>query len=287
VVSSQGRKDVTTYLKKKYKISERSACEEAKIYRSTYRYKKVKKDETNLIKKILSIAKKHSCYGYRRIYAVLKRKKIFINHKKVYRLYKDLNLAHRIKRRKKYNNMSTGIQNQALSTNEIWSMDFMSDSLASGKKIRILNIIDTYSRECLLIGVSKSFPSKEVIKQLEGVIRTRKAPKAIKLDNGPEYISRALINWAKEKGIHLAYIRPGKPFENGHVESFNGKFRKEFLTQNIFKSILETKVLARAWRDYYNKKRPHSSLGYMTPEEYGKILPNPTSGIGEKLLNSC
>ncbi|GAF80861.1 unnamed protein product, partial [marine sediment metagenome] len=225
--------------------------------------------------------KKHSCYGYRRIYATLRRKKIFMNHKKVYRLYKELNLAHRIVKRKKYWNMGKGIQESALSTNEVWAMDFMSDRLVYGKKIRILNIIDTYSRECLLIAISSSFPSIEVIKQLEAIIKKRGRPQYIKLDNGPEYISKEIMHWSKEKNINLSYISPGKPFENGHMESFNGKFRKEFLNQNIFRSILEASVLAKSWRDYYNKRRPHSSLSYMTPEEYAKKSPEiPLRGLG-------
>ena len=195
-----------------------------------------------------------------------------MNHKKVYRLYKELNLAHRTVRRKRYWNRATGIQDQTLSINELWAMDFMFDRLDSGKKIRILNVIDTYSRECLSIEISGSFPSIEVIKQLESIIKVRGTPKSIKLDNGPEYISKALIRWALEKNINLSYIRPGKPFENGHMESFNGKFRKEFLDQNIFKSIIQAKVLSKTWRDYYNKRRPHSSLNYMTPEEYRKKI---------------
>lgn len=273
MVGSQVRREVVLYCKKQYKISERVACEQINISRSTYRYKTIKKDDKKIKAKILNIARKNSCYGYRRINAILRRRKIFMNHKKVYRLYKELNLAHRTVRRKKYWNMGSGIQEQALSTNEVWAMDFMSDRLVYGKKIRILNVIDTYSRECLLIAVSSSFPSTEVIKQLEAIIKKRGAPKYIKLDNGPEYISKAIISWAIEKNINLSYIRPGKPFENGHMESFNGKFRKEFLNQNIFRTILEARILAKGWKEYYNKNRPHSSLGYMTPEEYTKKSP--------------
>ena len=267
MVGSQARREAVLYCKKQYKISERVACEQINISRSTYRYKKRKNDDKKIKTKILNIAKKHSCYGYRRINAILRRKKIFMNHKKVYRLYTELNLANRTVRKKKYSNRATGAQDTALSINELWAMDFMSDRLVYGKKIRILNIIDTYSRECLSIEVSTSFPSVEVIKKLEIIIKNRVVPKTIRLDNGPEYISKAIINWAIEKNIKLAYIPPGKPFENGHIESFNGKFRKEFLDQNIFKSILETKVLAKLWKEYYNKRRPHSSLNYMTPEE--------------------
>jgi putative transposase len=273
VVGSQARREAVLYCKKQYKISERVACEQINISRSTYRYKTIKKEEKEIKEKILKIAKTHPCYGYRRIFAILKRRKIFMNQKKVYRLYKELNLAYRKRKKKKYSNKSTGIQDIALSTNELWAMDFMSDRLVCGKKIRILNIIDTYSRECLLIEIATSFPSLEVIKQLEIIIKNRGAPKAIRLDNGPEYISKAIIKWSAENGIILSYIRPGKPFENGHMESFNDKCRKEFLNRNIFRSILEARILAKSWKDYYNKKRPHSSLSYMTPEEYVEKSP--------------
>lgn len=231
----------------------------------------------------MKISKKHPCYGYRRICAILKRKKILANHKKVYKLYKDLKLAQKPSRKKKYHNISSGIQDQALSINDIWAMDFMSDSIAKGK-MRILNIIDIYTRECLLIKISKSFPSQKVVNYLEKIIKNRGAPKSIKLDNGPEYISNILFFWAKEKHIKLSHIRPGRPFENGHIESFNGKFRKEFLNRNVFRSILEAEVMAKKWMLYYNKKRPHSSLQYMTPEEYAKKSRNPLGGSKDLFL---
>jgi len=147
-------------------------------------------------------------------------------------------------------------------------MDFMSDKLENGNKIRILNIIDTYTRECILINASKNFPSKKVIEFLNNIIQKRKKPKAIRLDNGPEYISKALLEWAKNNNIELYHITPGKPFENGHIESFNGKFRNECLNRNIFRSMLEAKTIMENYRIYYNKERPHSSLNYSTPAEY-------------------
>lgn len=282
MVGSQALRNVISYFKSEYKMSERGACEQLNFSRSTCRYKKIYKDNNELKIEILKIAKKHICYGYRRIYAVLRRKKIIVNHKKLYMMYKKLNLSHRTKRKKKYHNQSLGIQDQSLSTNDKWSIDFMSDRLENGRKIRIFNVIDTYSRECLLVDISNSFPSTTVIAKLEKIIYKRGAPKKIKLDNGPEYISKALKKWAKERDIKLDYIRPGKPFENGHIESFNGKFREEFLNQNIFRSIFEIKILAKNWKNYYNEERPHSSLNYMTPEEYAK---NPAQNPHGGLLN--
>lgn len=268
MVSSQARREVVKYFKKEYEISERVACEQANINRSTYRYKGKRRVDKTAIEEILEIAKRYVCYGYRRVYALLRRRGIIINHKKVYRLYKNLNLHHRKVKKKKYSNISSGIQSRALTINELWSMDFMSDRLENGKKLRILNVMDTYSRESLTVSVSATFTSEKVVGKLEELIKDRGVPKEIKLDNGPEYIASTLKDWAKENNIKLNYIPPGKPHKNGHIESFNGKFRKEFLDQNIFRTILEAKVLAREWEDYYNKRRPHSSLGYMTPEEY-------------------
>lgn len=271
MVSSQARKEAVNYLRKKYKFSERSACEQIKTCRSSYRYKTKKTEDNALINEIKKIAKRHSYYGYRRIHAVLRKKKIIVNRKKVYRIYKMLNLAHRVKRKKRYWNISKGVQEQARFANDIWAMDFMSDSLENGNKIRILNVIDTHSRECVLIDISRHFPSERVIKCLEKIMQNRTKPNSIRLDNGPEYISKALFKWAKEKKIELYHINPGKPYENGHMESFNGKFRNECLNRNIFRSILEAKILTENWRVFYNKERPHSSLGYETPEKYAEI----------------
>ncbi|KPK33332.1 MAG: hypothetical protein AMS24_01335 [Chlamydiae bacterium SM23_39] len=151
MVGSQSFREIVHYFKSVYKISERKACEHLNFSRSTHRYKKIYKDAKELKHEILKISKKYICYGYRRIYAVLRRKKILVNHKKVYAIYKKLNLSHRTKRKKKYSNISTGIQDQASSINDLWAMDFVSDRLENGKKLRIFNVIDSYSRESLII----------------------------------------------------------------------------------------------------------------------------------------
>lgn len=268
-MSSQVRKEVVAHLSRRHKLSERRACELAMVHRSTYRYKSRRKSEDKLKRRIYFIANKHPRYGYRRVYAVIRKEGSRINHKKIYRLYKEMNLAHRIKRKKRLN-LSKGPLATPQKINELWAMDFMSDKLENGHKIRTLNIIDVFSRECLQIKANRSLPSKEVIKTLEELKKKRGLPKVITLDNGPEYISKALKKWSLATKVILDHIPPGKPTQNAYIESFNGKFRDEFLNQNSFKTIKEVQVLVEDWCRYYNKERPHSSLNYKTPEEFAK-----------------
>jgi len=147
-------------------------------------------------------------------------------------------------------------------------MDFMSDSCANGRKIRTLNIIDLYARECIKIEVASSLPSSKVISILDTLALERGLPQAITVDNGTEYTSKIIQQWSKEKAVHLDYIAPGRPMENGYIESFNGKFREECLNQNWFQNMSEASIIIEAWRKDYNNNRPHSALGYLTPNEY-------------------
>lgn len=263
------QKSSAEYMLKQYKVSEYRVCGLIGLYRSTYRYKTKRKSDKNLKKQINKIAHKYSRYGYRRIYAVIKNKGLKINHKKIYRLYKEMNLCHRIKKKKRINR-HLGPLVTPVNINEIWGIDFMSDKLENGRRIRTLNIIDIFSRECLKIVTSFSMPAQEVVKTLEMLKITRGLPKAIMLDNGPEYIATVTKEWALKECVKLNYIPPGKPTKNAFTESFNGKFRDECLNQNAFNNIREAQIIIEQWRQYYNKKRPHSSLGYKTPEEYMK-----------------
>jgi putative transposase len=267
VVNPQMQKTAVEYILKRYKMSELHSCGLIGIHKSTYRYKSKKKLDKNLRKKIKKIAYKYTRYGYRRIYAVIRNKGLKINHKKIYRLYREMNLSKRVKKKKRINR-HLGPLLSPTNINEAWGMDFMSDKLENGQIIKILNIIDIFSRECLKIVINKSLTSKEVIKTLEELKLTRGLPKTITLDNGPEYIANITKEWASKASVKLNYIPPGKPTKNAFIESFNGKFREECLNQNAFINIKEAKILIEQWRQYYNKERPHSSLGYKSPEEY-------------------
>ena len=270
MVGSQASKEAVVFLIKRYKLSERKACELIQAARSTMRYEVKIKGETDLLrKKIIEIAWKKKTYGYRRIYILLRREGIVVNHKKVYRLYKEEKLTKRKRKKKKMTREKCPLE-VPKNINQSWAMDFMSDALSNGKKLRTLNIIDIFSRECVALKVGRSMPAIKVIEVLEYLKFTRGLPATIRLDNGPEYISKILSKWAEKQKIKLDYIERGKPTQNGFVESFNGKFREECLDQNWFLNLESAKNIIEEWRQDYNKERPHSSIGYMTPREFAQ-----------------
>jgi putative transposase len=269
VVKPAGKKNVVDFLKTDKKFSQNRSCRLVKLEVSTYRYKSVKKDDTELREKIIFLAHKNNKYGSKRIHETLKQEGEIINHKKVLRIYNEEHLAlKRKKRRNRIKRMCDIVLAQNI--NEIWSMDFVSDGLANSRKIRTLNIIDLLTRECLAIEVDFSLPSKRVIRVLDRLLEVRGIPKAIKIDNGAEFTSKIFTEWANKNNIRLVYIQPGKPTQNSHIESFNGKFRNECLNENLFLNLNHAKELIEIWRMYYNTERIHSSLNYMTPENYAK-----------------
>lgn len=190
-----------------------------------------------------------------------------INHKRVYRLYRLDGLALRRKKRKRVSRQRVPMP-LPTRPNERWSMDFLSDQLADGRRIRVFGVIDEYSRESLALEAATSFPGSAVAQVLEGLAQARGYPKSIVCDNGPEFIGRALDTWAYEHKVLLDFIQPGKPSQNAFAESFNGKFRDECLNQNWFLNMREARELIENWRLDYNNNRPHSSLGQLTPSEY-------------------
>lgn len=267
MVGPQAQSHAVSHLRSQYGLSERKACGLAKMSRSTCRYKAKQKDNS-IEERLKALALKRTTYGYRRLHHLLKREGYEINHKKVYAIYKKNGLAKRKKKRKRHMERIRNPLPRAKKPNEIWAMDFMSDSSSDGRKIRTLNILDIYARECLQIEVARSLPSTKVTAVLDRLSLERGLPKRIIIDNGPEYTSKELKKWAGRNGVVLEYITPGRPMENGYIESFNGKFREECLNQNWFQNIAEASIIVEQWRRDYNNIRPHSSLGYMTPKEY-------------------
>ena len=207
-------------------------------------------------------------YGYRRLHFLVLREKRRINHKRVYRLYTKLGLAVRRKKRKRVAQANRRPRTVPTRVNEQWSMDLMSDVLANGRRFRTLNIVDDASRECPGIEADTSISGIRVCRVLDEIGQTRPLPKRIVLDNGPEFTSRALDQWAYENGVELMFIRPGKPVENCFVESFNGKFRDECLNLHWFSSLDDARRTIEEWRFDYNHYRPHSSLGGKPPSEF-------------------
>jgi putative transposase len=218
--------------------------------------------------KIRDYAETHVKYGYLRIHVLLQRDGININHKRVYRLYclEGLNLRRKTSK-KRISVPRVEVQN-ASKTNELWAMDFVSDQLYNGKRFRTLNIIDMYNRECLAIHAAQSIKGNDVVNILNGLKFTQGLPETIKVDNGPEFISKVLDLWCYNEKIKLQFSRPGKPTDNAHIESFNGSFRNECLQLHWFLSLEDAREKIETWRRDYNDFRPHSSLGYLTPSEF-------------------
>lgn len=253
-----------------YKVSERRACRLVGIRRSVARYESRRTGDAALRARLRELAEMRPRFGYRRLWVLLGREGIKANHKRVYRLYKAEGLCVRKKRRKR---LATGPGNIRVlpgRPNERWSMDFMADALADSRRFRTLNIVDDYTRECVAIEVDTSLPGLRVVRVLETLAATRGLPKVITCDNGPEFTGKALDQWAFQAGVQINFIPPGKPTQNAYVESFNGKFRDECLDQSWFTSIKDARYTIEAWRDDYNRFRPHSSIGNRTPEEFSK-----------------
>jgi putative transposase len=199
---------------------------------------------------------------------LLRRQGLIINHKKVERIYREEGLSLRKRKRKKIAAQTRLILSLAQRPNERWSMDFVSDGLVTGRRFRALTIVDDFSRECPAIEVDTSLGGARVVQVLERLAELRGLPEMITVDNGPEFISRALDEWAYRWGLKLNYIRPGKPIENAYAESFNGRLRDECLNENWFLSLKHAREVIEAWRKDYNEARPHGSLEGLTPQEY-------------------
>ena len=257
------------YLLDPYAVSERRMCSVLKIYRNAYRYKSVKDEQAVLRKRIREIAEVRIRYGYRRIHVLLLREGWKINHKRVYRLYREEGLNLRQKKKKRLKSACRIPSTEIPSTlNVCWAMDFVSDQLYNGKRFRTLTLIDLCSRECLALHADKSITGEAVAEVLDNLKQTRGLPKRIKVDNGPEFISKALDAWAYFNQVQLDYSRPGRPTDNAYIESFNGSFRDECLNANWFMSLEDAREKIERWKNDYNHLRPHSSLTYLTPADF-------------------
>ena len=250
-----------------YQLSERRACRLYGVARSTVRYRSVRPDQEALRKRIRELAGVRVRSGYRPIHVFLRREGWQVNHKRVYRLYTEEGLTLKPRRKARRSKAAANRRAPALPTaaNERWAMDFIHDTLAGGGKIRVLSVIDIYTRECLALAVDSSFGGEKVAAVLSDLRDERGLPPRITVDNGTEFTSRALDHWAYWNKVELDFTRPGKPVDNTHVEAFHGTFRRECLSQHWFNGLKEARRTIRDWRDDYNKTRPHSSLGQQTP----------------------
>ena len=254
------------HIRSEYAFTERRACRLLLVPVSSYRYRPRRNDD-GLRERLVALAREKPRFGYRRLHVLLEREGRQVNHKRVHRVYREAGLTLRRKKRKHCVRMSTplGIYTEP---NQEWALDFVHDVTASGRSIRVLNVIDAYTRESLAMEVDTSFAGLRVTRVLDQIIAERGLPRAIRCDNGPELTSRHFLAWALDRKIDLIHIQPGKPTQNGYVESFNGKLREECLRVSWFQNLFEARRIIANWRRDYNERRPHSSLNYLTPAEF-------------------
>jgi len=283
-VSPLARKSVVGYLVKRGGCSERQACFLVGISRSVVRYPAKKPgEEVELMRKIHELAVRHGRYGYRRVTALLKREGWKVNHKRVHRIWKAEGLALPLKRpRRRRIGQAGEIVNKAEYPNHVWSYDFLEDRTERGGKLRILVIIDEFTRECLAIRIRASIPASVVLEVLEWLFLARAVSKYIRSDNGSEFVAKAVCQWLKESGCTTLFINPGSPWENGYIESFIDKLRDECLNRELSHSWREAQTIAEAWRQEYNDYRPHSSLAYLTPAEFARRYHEKSGVAGER-----
>ncbi len=255
-----------------YRVSERRACQVLRIPRSSQRYQSVRDERAELRIRLRDLARTRVRYGYRRLTVLLRREGWQVNHKLVYRLYVEEGLLVRRKNPKRRKSCAVRVERPtAQAANECWSMDFMSDQLFQGQRFRILTLVDNFSRESLALQTAQRFRGDDVVRALETITAARGLPKTIRVDNGPEFISKSLDWWAYFNGVQLDFSRPGKPTDNAFIESFNGKFRQECLNQHWFLSLADAQEMISSWRDDYNRHRPHSALGDRSPIEFANF----------------
>ena len=251
-------------------LSERKACLLVNISVAVYRYQPKPGDDFVLRQRLREIAGQRKRFGSPRLHIMLKREGLVVNHKRTERIYREEGLSLRRKRRRKGAAGLRIMPQQPQRLNQNWSMDFITDSIVTGRRFRALAIIDNYSRECPAIEVDTSLGGSRVVNVLERLTEIRGLPEVITVDNGPEFAGRHLDEWAFRKGVKLNYIRPGKPIENAYAESFNSRLRDECLNTNWFMNLKHAREVIEDWRKDYNEVRPHSSLKDMTPEEYAR-----------------
>jgi putative transposase len=277
-VTARARRQVVGKLKAAYLISERRAVRFTGFARSSMRYRSTREPQDALRAAIREIAGEKPRWGYRFIHDRLRQRGWRVNRKRVQRLYRLENLAVRRRSKRKRSQVPRLVRPDLVCADQRWSMDFMSDALASGRRFRCLNIIDEFTRECLTIEVAHSLPAVRVIEVLERLRIERGLPNVIVTDNGTEFTSRAFDAWAYARGVKIDFIQPGKPVQNCFVESFNGTFRDDCLNLHWFTSLAAAKVEIEAWRREYNTERPHSSLKRLTPAKFAEI--HQSGGLG-------
>lgn len=248
-----------------HELSVRQACRAVNLSRSTYSYENALIDDEEIIRSLKELVENHPAIGFWKCYHRLRRQGKTWNHKRVYRIYTQMQLNIRRRAKKRLPARVKQVLFQPETVNQVWSIDFMCDSLWDGRRFRLLNILDDYNREVLAIEVDTSLPAQRVVRVLEQLQQYRGLPKMIRVDNGPELISDKLDGWCKSHDIQLVFIQPGKPTQNAYIERLNGSLRKEILNAYVFRTLGEVRDLTEKWRIDYNFNRPHEALKNKTP----------------------
>jgi len=252
-------------------LSERRACRLVGLSRDSYRHRPVASAlNRELSGQIIELAQARRRFGYRRIHDLLRPAYPRVNHKRVYRLYSEADLAVRKRRKAKRPSNERLPLRPAQTINEVWSMDFVADSLVNGRRLKLLTVTDDFTHECVDIGVDHGISGQYVTRLLDQVALFRGHPRAVRTDNGPEFTSRAFMGWAQTRGIRHLLIQPGKPMQNAFIESFNGKLRDECLNEHWFETLHQARTAIAAWRRDYNEVRPHSSVGRIPPAQFAE-----------------
>jgi putative transposase len=264
------------HVRQQLEVSERRACRVTDQPRSSQRYQsRPRDDDRELVTKMLQRVRRHPRYGYRRIWALLRVEGFRVNRKRVHRLWKKegLKVPQKQHKKRRLGTSENGIvRRRALHKDHVWAWDFIHDRTEDGRALKWLSVVDEYTRECLVLEVRRSFKSGDVIEALRELFAIRAAPVHIRSDNGPEFIARAIGSWLSSARVQTLYIEPGSPWENGYAESFHGRLRDELLDAELFGCLAEAKMLSTQWRLEYNHRRPHSSLGYVTPAAFAASL---------------
>ena len=268
MVTPAAKRDAVVHACAVHGVSQRRACEALAVDRSSVRYRSIRPADVELREAMKAVASERRRFGYRRIHLMLQRRGIVMNLKKLRRLYGEEKLQVRKRGGRK---RALGTRRPMLvpdRANQRWSLDFVSDAFTDGRRFRVLTVVDDHTRECLALIADTSLSGLRVGRELDAIIAGRCLPRVIVSDNGTEFTSMAILRWSQDRQIDWHYIAPGKPMQNGFIESFNGSFRDECLNEVLFSSLSEARARITDWKEDYNSQRPHSSLGNLTPKEF-------------------
>jgi putative transposase len=281
------RRELAEWAQQAHGVSQRRAAGLIPIDRATLRYEHHRDPQEALRGRLRELAGSRVRYGYRRLTVMLNREGWKVNAKRIYRLYTEEGLIVRTKRRKERAQRQRVANGPAVRRNQKWSMDFVAQRLSDGRWIRVLTVVDQYTRECLTLYADTALSGEKVAAALDKIIARRGAPESITVDNGTEFASKAMDHWAYSNGVHLDFIRPGRPVENGYIESFNGRLRDECLNVEVFFSLADARRKLAIWLDDYNHHRPHSALADRTPAEFAAICSGGNDGDKTALENAA